>query len=266
MLLLRGYLNSCNKMRATTEAVRKMPLKHKKEHSSPCDTFLKEQPSDCLGCAVRSSALFAQLDTSELKNHLKPIYNGLVEADNVIYEAGAPAKAVFTVRWGVVKLLKKEVKEKEHIVRLLGRGSAIGLEAVDGGVYEHTAITTRDVNLCRIPIASLRDLGRQNPRLAAGLLEKWKDQAAWSDKWIATLCRGKLEQRAKALVRLLSDVSGDPPAALRLLQTNDMADILGVSTEAVSRCMAEFKRRGLLERVAPWTYKCKPALLQQDEN
>ena len=243
-----------------------MPLKPKKDTSNPCEAFFKEQPSDCLGCAVRSSALFAQLDKAELRNHLKPIYNGLVESDNVVYRAGMPAKSVFTIRWGVVKLLKEEANGQIHIVRLLGRGAAIGLEAVEGGVYEHTAVTTRDANMCRIPVTSLRDLGRHNPRLAAGLLEKWKDQATWSDKWIATLCRGKLEQRAKALVRLLSDVSGDPPTALRLLQTVDMADILGVSNEAVSRCMAEFKRRGLLERVAPWTYKCNPALLQDDED
>jgi CRP-like cAMP-binding protein len=71
------------------------------------------------------------------------------------------------------------------------------METVDGGPYEHTAITTREVNLCRIPRSALLDLGRQNPRLAAGLVSKWHDQARWADKWIATLYRGKLEQRQR---------------------------------------------------------------------
>jgi CRP/FNR family transcriptional regulator len=79
-------------------------MKHKNDPPSPCDVFLKEQPSDCLGCAVRSSALFAQLDKSELDHRLEPIYNCLVEADNIVYRAGASAEAVFTIRWGVVNL------------------------------------------------------------------------------------------------------------------------------------------------------------------
>ena len=235
-----------------------------KAPESPCVNFLREQPSDCLSCAVRSSALFAELDEQELNERLSPIHNGMLKAGSVIYRPGEAADAVFTVRWGVVKLLGHQGGPADRIVRLLGRGAAIGLETLDGTHYEHTAVATREVNICRIPADVLHRLGRQNPRLAAGLIDKWREHTRWSEAWISTLYGGKLEQRARALVRLLVQVSGDPPNAVKLLRISEMADVLGVSTAAVSRCIADLKRRGLLERVGPWTYNCHPSLLQTD--
>ena len=38
-------------------------------------------------------------------------------------------------------------------------------------------------------------------------------------------------------------------------------EILGVSAESISRCMADLKRQGLIRRVAPWTYQCAPELV-----
>lgn len=237
-----------------------------KAPESPCVGFLREQRSDCLSCAVRSSALFSQLDEQELDERLRPIHNGMLKAGTVIYWPGEAADAVFTVRWGVIKLLGHQGGPANRIVRLLGRGAAIGLEALDGTHYEHTAVTTREVNICRIPVSVLRDLGQHNPRLAAGLIAKWREHARWSEAWISTLYGGKLELRARALVRLLVQVSGDPPNAVKLLRISEMADVLGVSEAAVSRCIADLKRRGLLERVGAWTYNCHPSLLQADDD
>jgi CRP-like cAMP-binding protein len=144
---------------------------------------------------------------------------------------------------------------------MLGRGAAIGLEALDSDVYEHTAIAMRDVNLCRIPSQVLRDLQARSPRFTAGVIKKWHEHASCADVMIGTLNIGSLNERVRALLRLISDVSGDPPDAVRLPRRLEMARILGVSMESVSRCMAELSRRGLLARVAPWTYRCDPSLL-----
>jgi CRP-like cAMP-binding protein len=239
-------------------------LSFKTRVPAACTTLLKQRQSDCLNCAVRSTALFANLEAHEL-DWLKPIHNGLVEADNVIYREGAAAEAVFTVRSGVVKLVASNGGRNSRIIRLLGRGAAFGLESLDGNGYRQTAVAMRELNLCRIPIATLSRLGRQNPRLADGLINKWREHADWSERWIAGICTGQLKERAGSLLRLLVEISGDPPDALRLPRTSDMADILGCSMEGVSRCMAELKRRGLLERVAPWTYRCDLSLFRYSD-
>lgn len=232
-----------------------------REPSSPCVSFLKERQSDCIHCAIRSSALFAELDTADLDQRLRPIHNGLVRGNTVLYRQGDPAEAVFTLRSGVVKLVGEDADFGPRIMRMLGRGAAIGLESVAGGTYTHTAVAMRDLNLCRIPRSSLLILGDQHPGLLTGLINKWREHAYWSERWIGTLCSGKQSARVPSLICLLAEISGDPFSAVRLPRSADMADILGCSAEGLSRRMAKLKRRGLLKRVAPWTYSCSPELL-----
>lgn len=229
--------------------------------SSPCITFLGARESDCRHCALRSTALFARLDASELDSRLKPIHNGIIKADSVVYREGDPADAVFTVRSGVVKLVGSCGGGTARILRLLGRGAAIGLEAMDRKAFEHTAIAMREVSLCRIPKDLLLDLVDSNHRLTVGLINKWHEHASWSDRWVSALYAGHVSERTVALIRMLVDVSGDPLEAVRLPRTSDMADILRCSPEGISRCMAGLKRRRLLQRVAPWTYRCSPSLI-----
>ncbi len=228
---------------------------------SPCVSFLKEQESDCLHCAVRNSALFSELAPDDLDQRLKTIHNGLVRADTVIYRQGQEADAVFTLRNGLVKLIAGADTATSRIVRVLGRGAAVGLESASGGTYEHTAIALRDLNLCRIPRAVLLALGEQHPGLLAGLVSKWREHALLADRWISTICVGKQKGKEIALIRLLIEISGDPIDTVRLPRTADMAAILGCSPEGVSRRMAKLKRQGLLRRVAPWTYQCDPSLI-----
>lgn len=229
--------------------------------SSPCVSFLKERESDCIHCAIRASALFAELDTTELDRRLKPIHNGLVRGNTVIYRHGDPAESVFTLRSGVVKLVGEDADNTPRILRILGRGAAIGLESIDGGTYAHTAVAMRDLNLCRIPRSALLTLGGQHPGLLKGLITKWREHAYWSERWIGTLCTGKQSTRVPSLICLLAEISGDPLSAVRLPRSSDMADILGCSVEGLSRRMAKLKRKGLLQRVAPWTYSCAPELM-----
>mgnify|MGYP001823208251 CR=1 FL=1 len=228
---------------------------------SPCVSFLKERESDCLRCALRASTLFSRLEEHDLDSLLKPIHNGVVRADSVIYRAGDPADAVYTVRSGVVKLVGAGVGDTPRIVRLLGRGAAIGIEGMEDQPYEHTVIALRELSLCRIPVPLLRAFGEGNPRFAAGLVSKWREHAFWSDRWIGGICNGQLKERAAAMIRLLIAISGDPPSAVRLPRTSDIAQILGCSLEGASRCMAGMKRQKLLVRVAPWTYRCDPSLI-----
>jgi CRP-like cAMP-binding protein len=232
-----------------------------REPLSPCVSFLKEHQSDCVHCTIRGSALFADIDVAELDQRLKTVRNGVVRANTVIYRQGEPAVTVFTIRSGVVKLVTEDTDSLPRVLRMLGRGSAVGLESLDGGVYEQTAVAMRDLNLCRIPKATLVNLGNRHPSLLNGIVRKWREHVYWSERWITTLCTGKQSERVPSLICLIAEISGDPLSAVRLPRSSEMADILGCSVEGVSRRMARLKRKGLLKRVAPWTYSCEPDLL-----
>lgn len=229
---------------------------------SPCASLLREQPSDCIPCPIRASALFAHLGETDLDRRLKGIRNGILRADTVIYRQGEPAETVFTIRSGVVKLVCEDTDSQPRIVRLLGRGSAIGLESLECNTYGQTAIAMRDLNLCRIPRSALAELGDAHPGLLSGIVKKWREHVYWSDRWISNLCAGRQSDRVPSLICMIAEVSGDPLRAVRLPRSAEMAEILGCSVESLSRRMAGLKREGLLTRIGPWTYSCDPALLE----
>jgi CRP/FNR family transcriptional regulator, anaerobic regulatory protein len=227
-----------------------------------CIRFLTEASSDCQHCTLRSSALFADLKAPDLKDLTSPIENGVMRRGSVIYQAGDLGAAVFTVRVGVVKLLMELPGRDSRIVRLLGRGATLGLEALAGRPYAHTAVTLRTTSLCQIPTETVGALHDQHPRLIHGLMDKWNEQVVWADRWIAILGSGTVSNRLADLVRLLVDISGDPLDAVQLPPVIDISATLGVSPESVSRHMADLKRAGLLTRLAPRTFRCHPALLE----
>jgi CRP-like cAMP-binding protein len=226
------------------------------ETIAPC-LASDERPSDCILCAVRQSALFADLQDEELDARVRGIRNAFWTGNSVIYSQGHKTGVVFSIRSGVVKLVASPGSGKpSRIVRLLGRGAAIGLEAVDGSAYAHSAVTVRECNLCRIPNSVLSMLGDRNPRLYSGMICKWREHAMNAEALIFSLQDGNLIERARTLIKLLARVSGDPYDAVRVLHNEDMAGMLGVSAESLSRCVSKLKRAGIIRRVGPWTYDC----------
>ena len=235
-------------------------MKYHHQRTALCGDVTQERPSDCALCAVRQFALFSAFKAGELDERLQGIRNAFWAANTVIYSVGQPSEDVFSIRSGVVKLVQPQQDRTGRIVRLLGRGAAIGLEALDGRTYAHTAVTTRESNLCRIPRSVLRGLGADHPQLCEGLVRKWREHTRSAEALVAGLEGGTLDDRARSLLRLLVEVSGDHQEAVRFLRNDDMANLLCVSAESVSRCVARLKRGGIIRRVGPWTYDCTRVL------
>jgi CRP-like cAMP-binding protein len=234
--------------------------KRESNQTGPCGRFIRTGGSDCQRCGLRQFALFADLGDAEMRHLTADICSGVLRRDSLIYSAGDPGAGVFTIRVGLVKLVMETPDRRGRIVRLLGRGATLGLEVLTGRPYDHTALTLRTTSLCRIPIPTVDVLHSHNPRLVLGLMSKWHEQVRWADRWLTDLGSGAVPQRLANLVRLLVEISGDSPEAVHLPPAADIASILGVSQESVSRHLAELKRAGLLRRVGPRIYRCAPEL------
>jgi CRP-like cAMP-binding protein len=234
-------------------------LKTEADDATGCGKFIRKGDADCEHCSLRGSTLFADIG-NELGQLATKICSGVLRRGAVIYSAKDPGNDVFTIRVGLVKLVMDVPGREGRIVRLLGRGAALGLETLTGSPYDHTATTLRTTSLCRIPIPTVERLHARNPDLLYGLMAKWHEQVMGADQCIAILGSGPVPQRLANLVRLLVDIGGDPLDEVQLPQVAEIAAVLGVSHESASRHLAELKRRGLLVRVAPHTYRCDPGL------
>ena len=212
--------------------------------------------ADCRHCRLRGEGLFSAVRGTDFDHLFLPVRTADFPRRTVLYREGQHADAVFALREGMVKLIKRTPDGDERIVRLLGRHAAMGLEALTHGIYWHTAEALREVDVCRIPLAVFDKLQARHAGISERVVGQWEDQVRCADRWLAELSAGPVHERVRRLLRLLAELDGDNGHHLQLPPMADLANILGTSRESVSRTLAELKRDRTLRHVAPRTYDC----------
>lgn len=181
-------------------------------------------------------------------------------AKRALYREGDPAEALYALRRGAVKLLRKDENGKARLLRLLGAGSALGLEAVTHGVYRHTAVAVEPLEFTRVPGTVLRQMQSAGPRFVEALARHWQAHVDEADSLSVCLASGTAEQRLARLLLKLASLQREERCTA--LPRSDLGALLGVSMETASRLMARFRRQGLV-RGAGGQFLCDTAGLRQ---
>jgi CRP/FNR family transcriptional regulator len=189
-------------------------------------------------------------------------------AKDVIYREGDCVDMVYVIRSGMVKLLSYLPNGRARIVRLHADDHWIGLEGLIGFAYEHTAIAIGDVDAFRIPMSRMHSLERDNPRVFSQILRNGYGHLVQADMWIANFSTGGIKPRVARLVDFLSKLEfGETSIIVELLTVHEMAEILGVTPESVSRILAMFKRSDILLKqgnVVDEIYQINASKLQKE--
>lgn len=219
--------------------------------------------ADCARCGIRDLMLFSGLPHTAFTDDLEPIDHFIFQAGKTLYHEGDDEGAIFTVRKGLIKLTSLTEQGEQRIVRLAGAKSAIGLELLDAGnTYRHTAIASCETDVCRIPTGTIDVLNARFPSLCNQIRQRLQDQLDRADEWIVNLATGPAKKRIANLLLFMLQHSSGQNGVFPLLGGSDMAAIIGTSPETVSRNIADLKRQGVLEKVAPGHYRGNHAALE----
>ena len=211
----------------------------------------------------RRLMLFSELPETAFDDTLKPIDHFVFPPGATLYEIGANDGVIYSIRQGLVKLLHDTEDGTRRIVRMLGPGASVGLELLDGADgYRHTAVTVNRVDTCRIPLATVKTLESRHPALCNQVRLHLQAHLDRADEWIIAMGAGPARERVAHLLLMLRQFSTDPNGDIALLAREDMAAIVGISVETVSRIVAEFKRGRLLYKVTEDLYRCDTQALQ----
>ncbi len=207
--------------------------------------------SVCRTCNILHEVLFSDLSSGDLNHIIQGIYEPIdefsYEKGSVIYQQGSDDNAIYTIRSGLVKLVRYLPDGRERIIRLMKTADSIGLERVLGRPYGHTAIALQPVNACRIPIGVLRQLDMEKPRFYRQLMERWASALFQTDDYIMMVLSGNVKQRVAHLICWLSEITDDErKSRVVLLKGEDIAAMLDITAESVSRILADLKRQGIL--------------------
>ena len=189
-------------------------------------------------------------------------------AKEVIYRESNRVDRIYVIRSGMVKLLSYLPNGRARIVRLHACNHWIGMEGLLGQPYEHTAIAVGDVVVEQVAIHNLQRLHRNDPMLFNQLLCQWHGALVHADRWISDFSTGGIKPRVARLLKFLAELEyGQPLDRVELLTVCEMAEILGVTQESVSRILATFKRCEILQKLSDPSreiYRIDAAGLQQE--
>lgn len=216
--------------------------------------------SDCEACGIRHLVLFANLrrgDFGLLHHRIDDIH---LPQSARLYREGEAGQSLFTLRPGIIKLVCDNANGERRIVRLLRKGDVAGLEALVDDRYRHSAEVVEPTDVCRIPTDVVRDLNLTTPHVCRELMARWEKSVREADTWLAELSRGGLRGRVARLLLYLH--ANCDRVSITLLSREDMAAILGVARENVSRVVSEFKRTGALKAVRGGRFELNISLLE----
>lgn len=201
--------------------------------------------ADCRSCGVRDTALFADLRDEDFNLIHAPIDRLEFQPGGVLYRAGDAGHGIFSLKQGMVKLVRVSIDGRQHIVRVLRPGDIVGLEALGGARYDSEAVALSEVSVCRIPVDVVHKLGTHSSNLHLRLMQKWQQTLKNADDWLADLNFGSARQRVANFILKMRGVIDEHTVVL--FARDDMGAMLDLKLETVSREVSRLVKERVIE-------------------
>lgn len=165
-----------------------------------------------------------------------------------LFNAGEPAHSVFSIRRGFIKLWRTDCTGKCRIVRILGPGDMVGLEALLQPAYGLSATAITPCQLCMIPRRLLERLEHEDPAIYRDIERRWHAQLERTDTLLLDVLSGPARQRVLKFLAHMADIAHPEPCPR--VRRLDMAAALDIAPETAARVIAELKKTGVLTEAA----------------
>jgi CRP-like cAMP-binding protein len=190
--------------------------------------------------------LFAHLTEDDLQTINVPVDDLQIGVGASLFGEGDAALGIFTLRKGMLKLVRSTADGRQRIVRLLRPGDVAGLSALAIPRYDCDAVALTDVSVCRVPLAVIHTLQTQSPRLHQKLMEKWSVALKGADDWLVDINFGTARARVSNFVlKMRGDADAD---IVTLFAREDMGAMMDLKMETVSREISALVREGTLKQ------------------
>jgi len=223
-------------------------------------------PAECLTCHLRPGNFCCSLSRESLEA-LKQIKHATVFPEGaVIFVEGQLPRGIFMLCQGQAKLSTTSRDGKAFILRIATGGEILGLDAVvTGKPYELTMETMQPSRLAFVNreefLRFLKEHGDACLQAAQHISRDCHD--AYEAARLIALSHSIPGRVAKFLLASATDgqgTNGVVCARLALTHT-DIAQLVGTTRETITRTLAEFRKKGIVEiRASTLIIHNKPAL------
>jgi CRP-like cAMP-binding protein len=172
-----------------------------------------------------------------------------------LFQQGTPADDVYLIHEGMVKLVWGESTGKQTILSLRASGSFIGVPAVvTGEPYLTSAVTLVPSILERIPAEKFLLRLQTDPDFAWKVHQIQSREVHEQLNWLGEMACCSARSRLQNFLGRLTEVQKDGKRSrVRLpLKQKEVAELIAVTPEHLSRLLHELSRDGLLQLRRGW--------------
>jgi CRP/FNR family transcriptional regulator len=205
----------------------------------------------CAECPVRDRAACAVLEESERDALAKAGRIRELKRGETLFAAGEPVSSCATLVSGALKVAALDAEGREQILALIHPAGFVG--EFFRPFAEHDVIALSDSRLCVFAGQAMEEAIEAYPALARALLRRTQEDLHASRLLQAltgkTSGRGKVAGLLLGFARAASDSPCHPAVRFDLpLSRGEIANMLGLTIETVSRQITQLEREGAITR------------------
>ena len=208
----------------------------------------------CDVCAVRNRAACAALDEDERRELAKLGHHRSLGRGESFFTAGDENALSATLIKGVLKISAFDREGTEHIVALIHPAGFAGELFAPSAHYDVVALT--NCELCVFPRVEYEKALQRFPALGRALLRRSSEALTESRELLAAVSGRTASQRVAGFLLSLARAANDTECHSAtdfdlVLTRGEIASLLGLTIETVSRQFSKLEKDGVIRRRAP---------------
>lgn len=202
----------------------------------------------CINCYKRASCLVNLLTEEEVKIVQEEKETFSFSRDQVIIREGARAGSIGLIKSGVIKLNRSDRTGIPKLLDISFKNMLFGTEAlVQGNKYSYTVLAFNSVSVCFIPRDVIVKLYNDNIKVGHYLSDYFMSFVARLFERVHELSGTQAEPRVAKILLYMNDCAIYSGLDEFEIRRNELAEISGLSRETISRILARFREKKLIE-------------------
>jgi CRP/FNR family transcriptional regulator, cyclic AMP receptor protein len=196
---------------------------------------------------LAQSELFADLDASELERILADASTVGLSRNEVLFNQGDPAEALYGVRTGRVAISLQSPDGRESVLTLMEAGDVFGdMPIFDGEARSAQARALEASDLLCVPYPAIKAVLAERPAVLWTVVAMLSRRLRSTDAALADSVF--LDVTGRTAKRLL-ELAGDADTFALPITQEELAGLVGASRERVNKAISAFVRMGWLDQV-----------------
>jgi CRP-like cAMP-binding protein len=235
-----------------------MPLANGHSRRSECwENGMKKAEHPCANCRFYSASLWQPVAGSTVSTLARSFTRRDLDTGRVLYHQGASSDGLYCVSRGLIAIRSFGPDGASSLLRLAYPGELIGYRAfLTEREHRTEAQALLPTRVCVVARRDAKQVVQACPAVLVRLAERCADELDLCHERIQEAARLSNKTRLARLLDQLMSAHGEEEGSLwrmRLpISRQDLADILGVQPETLSRLMKRLQDEGRLRSSGRW--------------